>query len=384
MRGVYINGWGSISSLGGTQEYIRESYRLNRCVVDRMEVGNEVLPVYRVPSDVSLPTFKNPSLQKNVDRVHQLALHGAKNALAECGWHGEAAIPVIIGSARGATATLERAVTDFNNSNGLKLAPYTSPITTAGNIAALISKEFSLGAPISASMTCASALESLLSGYALLKGDLAEKCLVGGAEAPLTPFGLAQMQALRIYSQEKGEFPCKPCAHDKVSRSALALGEAAALFGLSTQKPDDKGVEIASIVAMVEDEASPTGMDANGAGFYKSMRRALQIAGISKIDAIIVHAPGTALGDTSELGAIQNLFNQSIPPIFSTKYLTGHTFGASAALSIELAMLLLDGLPAPAIPYPVTYSSPAVGSFKTILINCAGFGGVVGSIIMRK
>ena len=113
------------------------------------------------------------------------------------------------------------------------------------------------------------------------------------------------------------------------------------------------------------------------------MKKALRSANLSEVDSIIMHAPGTLKGDESEYKAIKNLFGEEMPHLISTKYTTGHTFGASGALSMELAILMLAHNKL--INFP--YESLPVGKHKevkNIMINATGFGGNAVSIILSK
>ena len=83
---------------------------------------------------------------------------------------------------------------------------------------------------------------------------------------------------------------------------------------------------------------------------------AMDDAGINNIDAIITHAPGTIHGDAAELNAIYRVFGDVHPIILSNKWMIGHTFGASAALSVELGIHILHNQEYSDFPYPVRVS----------------------------
>ena len=113
------------------------------------------------------------------------------------------------------------------------------------------------------------------------------------------------------------------------------------------------------------------------------MEMALNNAGITEVDSIVMHAPGTVKGDESEYKAITKLFGVKMPHIISTKYLTGHSFGASGALSMELAILMLQEQQLIKFPYDsMTCGKPQ--KVKTIMVNATGFGGNAVSIILSK
>ena len=71
-----------------------------------------------------------------------------------------------------------------------------------GNISSWVAHDLQTEGPeISHSITCSTALHALLNGVAWLQSGKQIKFLVGGSEAPLTPFTIAQMQALKIYAK---------------------------------------------------------------------------------------------------------------------------------------------------------------------------------------
>ena len=51
---------------------------------------------------------------------------------------------------------------------------------------------------------------------------------------------------------------------------------------------------------------------------------------LDKVDYINTHGTSTPAGDITELKAIKEVFGDKIPPISSTKSLTGHSLGAAA------------------------------------------------------
>ena len=66
------------------------------------------------------------------------------------------------------------------------------------------------------------------------------------------------------------------------------------------------------------------------------MKMALGNFSPDEIDAIVMHAPGTIKGDSSEINAIFKIFCNKTPFLTTNKWKLGHTFGASGMLSLEL------------------------------------------------
>jgi 3-oxoacyl-(acyl-carrier-protein) synthase len=114
------------------------------------------------------------------------------------------------------------------------------------------------------------------------------------------------------------------------------------------------------------------------------MKRALSSAGLKTVDAIVMHAPGTAKGDRAEKNAIDIVFEkQQLPLLTSNKWMLGHTFGASGLFSVELAVLMLQHNTFIENPF---YSNARhlPEQLKTIMVNAVGFGGNAVSVILQK
>ena len=161
-----------------------------------------------------------------LDRTVLFAILASRNLLKNSDLSSES-IGINIGSSRGATHLFEAHHQDFLETGKVKTR--TSPTTTLGNIASWVAQDLqSQGPVISHSITCATALQSVINGVAWLRADMADAFLVGGSEAPLTSFTIAQMEALKLYSKKEEDVPCESMNFNKKSNS-LVLGEAASV-----------------------------------------------------------------------------------------------------------------------------------------------------------
>ena len=77
------------------------------------------------------------------------------------------------------------------------------------------------------------------------------------------------------------------------------------------------------------------------------------------------------------------MFTEQTPHLISTKHQTGHTLGASGALSLDLAIEMIIREESISFPYPTEMNQKKIAP-KTILINAVGFGGNAVSIIIQK
>jgi 3-oxoacyl-(acyl-carrier-protein) synthase len=317
---------------------------------------------------------------KFLDNSVLYAIAASRKAVADAGWKRDEVFGINIGSSRGATQLFEKHYREFLDTQ--KAQTLASPTTTLGNIASWVAHDLQNDGPeISHSITCSTALHALLNGVAWLRSGMADKFLVGGSESPLTDFTIAQMQALKIYARDEQEFPCRAFDLEK-TQNTMILGEAAAVCCLEVGKKENALAYIAGLGYATEILAHNTSISAEADCFQKSMRMALKNADRAQVDAIVMHAPGTKAGDLTEYKAIQKVFGERLPMLTTNKWKTGHTFGASGMLNIELALLMLQHQEFIGVPF--AQSQLVQKPIRNILVNAVGFGGNAVSVLLTK
>jgi len=220
----------------------------------------------------------------------------------------------------------------------------------------------------------------MLNGVAWLQSGLCDKFLVGGSEAPLTPFTIAQMQALKIYAKQNDNFPCRALDLDK-SKNTMILGEGAAMTCLEIGEKQNAIATIKGIGYATEVLEHNASLSTNADCFQNSMTMALGDLNPDEVDVIVTHTPGTIKGDIAEVNAIKKVFNNKLPALTNNKWKIGHTLGASGLLSLEMAILMLQKQEFIAVPFIETKAPKQI---KNILINAVGFGGNAVSILLSK
>jgi len=384
---IVIKGSGSISALGHNSETIQSSYRLGKAsfqLLSNVPVGS----LSEVSSGELQHLITENKIYRGLDRSVLMAIYASREAIANAGWESEQNICINIGSSRGATSLFEQYIKEFNDNGSVPVV--ASPVTTLGNISSWVAQDLNLNGPaISHSVTCSTGLQAIANGLAWLKSGMASKFLAGASEAPLTPFTIAQMKALGIYSVDNTSYPCRPL--NKERKNTFVLGEGAAIFALEMVSKEQlrtdrsTSVIIESIGFGFENIKSKTSVSKEGMNFRMAIKNAIdQSSCTDPIDLIIVHAPGTATGDSAELNAIKDIFEVSeVPAITSSKWITGHTLGASGCLSLDYALYILKSQSYLKFPYPVS-AATSIGKkpIKRILITAAGFGGNAAAIIV--
>lgn len=385
MQNILITGIGSISALGNNTDEIWGNYTSNKTLISDCCLNNQDVKVGKLSSNsenLIKELRKEEIAYRKLDKSVLMAMFSSRQAAKKANWNNLENVGVNIGSSRGATTLFEKYHKHFLQSEK-RLSPLSSPTTTLGNISSWVAMDLgSNGATLSHSITCSTALHSILNACVWIKSGIAEKFLAGGSEAPLTDFTIAQMQSLGIYSKDKGLWPCNPLAKDK-NKNSMILGEGSTVFALEKdngQKAVAKIIGLGFATEMIEHNAS---LSSNADCLQKSMKMALKDAEIENVDSIIMHAPGTTQGDNAELNAIKEVFKHNIPHLTVNKHLCGHTLGNSGALSLEMATLMLQNSTTIDIPYQNITQEKNTNP-NTILINAVGFGGNAVSIIIKK
>lgn len=386
---LIIRGLATISSLGASPEEVAASLRQSRPKVSSLSG----LPVFRLTKEgeAAVSYCAEDRRFASLDRTTLLALASASQTRKALARSSTAVHCVSIGSARGATTSLESSI--LQHAEGTSpIAVETSPITTAGNISSWVAQDFAGVAKqrrpiasIGTSMTCTSAFHSLLIAKAFLDSGMADTAIFGGAESCLTPYTLAQLSALRIYAQEARDFPCRPCFDSARRINTVTLGEGA---GTALLRHDDGSRRTGDLALLgvgwsLETTPSATGVSEDGNGFEEAITRAMaSLPAHRSVDAVVLHAPGSAKGDAAELSAVRRLLGDV--PMCTTKHLTGHTYGASGMVSLAMAQWLVVGGMWEGVPYPSRVFSRKFEAPRTVLINTAGFGGNSISIIVGQ
>ena len=377
---ISITGMGSISPLGAYRADIWRNYLSDKPLLVAQQVGEEQLPVGKLQEEsyaLVREIRQENARYRSVDPTVLYALYASRQALQEAGWEQGKDFGVNIGSSRGATTLFEEYHQNFLEQG--KCAPLASPTTSLGNIASWVMQDAKgQGVAISHSITCSTALHALLNGIAWLHADMAEGFLVGGSEAPLTPFTLSQMKALKIYGSLSDSYPCQPLLLEKL-KNTMVLGEGSAVFAIEKGVRPNALAIVKGIGYATEVITHPVAISAQAEALRLSMQQALQGVAPAEVDVVIPHATGTIKGDEAEYHALREVFGQNLPRLTSNKWKIGHTFAASGALAIEMAVLMLQNQQFLPLPY---LKKEAEAPLRNILINATGFGGNAVSVLI--
>lgn len=378
---ISITALASVSPLGHESKTIWENYKNKKhCFTSRfLDHKNTLVASLNEDSNRLIDHIQqSDSKYKSLDKSVLFAMAASRKAIQYSGWKTTDVFGINLGSSRGATDLFETHYRDYLETG--KAQTLTSPTTTLGNISSWVAHDLQCSGPeISHSITCSTALHALLNGVAWLRAGMTDKFLVGGSEAPLTDFTIAQMRALKIYSNSDEDYPCRALDIEK-KQNTLILGEGASVCCLEIGKKDNALAFVEGIGYATEILEHNISISAEASCFQKSMKMALKDTNLSTVDAIVMHAPGTKAGDLTEYKAIQKVFGSDLPMLTSNKWKIGHTFGTSGMLSIELAILMLQNQEFIGVPFVQEQNKR--NSIRKVLINAVGFGGNAVSVLL--
>lgn len=378
---ISIMAMASVSALGADEQQVWRSYLNKKPLIESRDFGRFGAFVSSIESELwaeinELRRIKN---YKELDPSVLLAIFVSRKAVSQAGWNSED-IGINIGSSRGSTHLFEKYHEEFLATNQELASTLSSPTTTLGNLSSWVGHDLqSKGPTISHSIACSTALHGILNGIAWLNSGMSRYFLSGGSEASNTPFTVAQLKALRIYAEQEHEFPCRTL-DPKKSNNSMVLGEAAAVFCLEKGRNPGALAFIEGVGYATEPLTHNISISADAQCFQRSMHMALDGSDPGEIDVIVTHAPGTLKGDSSELLAIQKVFKDHRPALTSNKWIIGHTLGASGAMSLEMAVLMLNRQKFIGIPFLEGQTIPK--GLKKVLVNAVGFGGNAVSLIV--
>jgi 3-oxoacyl-[acyl-carrier-protein] synthase II len=389
-----ITGAGSISPLGFDRQQIYSKY-LNEdtCIVNK-PFNNKLYPVAPLSkqADEQLINliFENPKCKK-ADKTVLMAMKAARQAFDQAGWGASPGkiTGINFGSSRGSTALYEQLHEEFLRDREKRTAVFTSPLTTLGYVSNQVAAYLNVSGPvINTSITCSTGIQAICNAIAWIRAGMATRFIVGGTEAPLTRFTIAQVDALGIYSRLLNDkYPCAPLSVEKKGMNTFVLGEGACALAIEkmnvTEIAERKPLAIIESVGFsFEKPPSLTGIGDEGSLIAASMKMAMEhMLTDNNIDLIMLHCPGTAKGDEAELNAVRSVFRNEMPNLFSNKWKIGHSYSASPALNVGLALTCIENNFSPAFPYTTEFKSRK-RNIRKVMINATGFGGNATSIII--
>jgi len=406
-RRVVVTGIGAVTTLGCEVDRLwtricnGESgiglLKRNDYSAYRVRIGGEIsdwsTDGYLPPKDVKkFDLFAQYALVAAIDAVKDSGIDFSKEDGFRCG--------TLLGVGIGGLRELEIQHGRILNMGPNNVSPFTIPKLIANSACGHISIKFGLHGPNGTIITaCASATNAIGEAFKAIQYDEADIIISGGAEAAVTPLGVAGFAAMRALSTRNDD-PTRASRPFDVDRDGFVLSEGAGLMVLEElEHAKARGAELYAEVlgyGFSADAGHITQPDENGTGAAYAMSMALNNGGMNPSDIGYINAHGTStpLGDAAETKAVKKVFGEHAysVSVSSTKSQLGHLLGASGGVELILTMLALrHGVIPPTInldnPDPqcdldYTPNQARERKFTKAMSNSFGFGGHNGSLVV--
>jgi len=309
---------------------------------------------------------------------------------------------VIIGSAIGGLATIEKEKESILQYGPRKMPPFTVPAVLANLASGHVSIRFGAKGPINCTVTaCATGSCAIGDAARLISEGHADAMIAGGVDAAITPLCVAGFCAMRAVSTRNDE-PQKASRPFDRDRDGFVLGEGCGIVVLeSLPAALARGARIHGELVgygLTSDAFHMVAPPPGHEGAARCMAAALKDAGMdgSEIDYINAHGTSTPINDSYETQAIKTVFGPHAPKlaVSSTKSMTGHLLGAAGGVE---AIFCLKAIGEGMIPPTINLDNPdpecdldyvphqaRQQAIRTAMSNTFGFGGVNASLIFKR
>ncbi len=406
---VVITGMGLVCPVGNNVDDSWANIRAGNSGIDWISLFDADLVENRVAGEVrglDLVSKFGKREMRRMDRAQMLALVAAEEALEDAGIEitdeNKYDVGVVVGSGIGGIVTVVQALQGFEAKGHRGVSPVIVPALLHDGISSRVSMHFGLKGPnYNITAACATSNNSLGDAADLIRMGRAKVMVAGGSEACIMPMVISGFNNMKVLSNTE-DIPEKAARPFDANRDGFVAAEGAALLILEDlDHALARGVRIHAELTgygHTSDAFHVTAPNPNGADAAEAIRRALREVGIdaNEISYINAHGTGTQLNDKSETLAIKQAFDKIAYdiPISSTKSMTGHILGATAAAEAIFSIKALqDDFIPPTInletPDPecdLDYT-PQVGRAQPIehvLSNSFGFGGHNTAVVISR
>jgi 3-oxoacyl-[acyl-carrier-protein] synthase II len=353
-RRVVVTGIGVVSPLGLTASATWTGLVAGRSGVGKISLFDPSEFPVRIAAEV--PGFDAEAVfgrrrARHLDRVSQLALVATKEAVEHSGLDIAAApdrVGVLWGTGIGGIRALEEGVDVLNARGPDWVNPYSLPMMIPNMTAGHIAMEWGIRGYSSCTVTaCSASAQAIGEGLDLIRAGRVDSIVCGGSEAAVTRVAIAAFAAMKALSTRNDE-PEKASRPFDLRRDGFVMGEGAAALVLEEREAAlQRGAPILAELlgyGVSSDAYHMTQPHPDGDGAVRSMQQALTDAGIETgaVGYINAHGTSTPPNDRIETVALKRVFGQSVPPVSSTKSMTGHTLGAAGALEAAVCIQVLN------------------------------------------
>ncbi|TWH65031.1 3-oxoacyl-[acyl-carrier-protein] synthase I [Azomonas agilis] len=402
MRRVVITGLGIVSCLGNDKDTVsanlrasRPGIRFNQAYADmglRSQVSGSI--------NLNLEELIDRKLIRFMGDAAAYAYLSMEQAIKDSGLTPEQVsnprTGLIAGSGGASTFNQMEAIDILREKGVKRVGPYRVTRTMGSTVSACLATPFKIkGVNYSISSACATSAHCI--GQAVEQIQMGKQDVVfagGGEEEHWSQSCL--FDAMGALSTQYNETPEKASrAYDAKRDGFVIAGGGGMIVVEELEHALKRGAKIyAEIIGY---GATSDGYDMvapSGEGAIRCMQLALSTVE-GTVDYLNTHGTSTPVGDVAEAKAIRTLFGDKVPPISSTKSLSGHSLGAAGVHEAIYSLLMLEGnfiagsanieeIDPEVADLPILTQTREDTQLDIVMSNSFGFGGTNATLVFKR
>lgn len=405
MKRVVVTGMGIVSCLGNDKYTVLDSLRSGKSGIQFKEEYKEMGMRSHVAGSIhiDLDEFIDRKVKRFMGNAAAFAYISMQQAIEDSGLsESDVSNPrtgLITGSG-GASSENQVLAADIMRAKGIRrVGPYMVPRTMASTVSACLATPFKIkGLNYSISSACATSTHCIGNAVEQIQFGKQDIVFAGGGEEEHWTLSMLfdGMGALSSKYNETPETASRP--YDATRDGFVIAGGGGMLVMEELEHAKARGAKIYAEVTGYG--ATSDGADMvvpSGEGAARCMQQALSTVN-KPVDYINTHGTSTPVGDVKEIQAIKDVFtavDQAIPPMSSTKSLTGHSLGAAGVHEAIYSLLMMENnficasaniktLDEEVANMPIISSMEDNRTLDTVLTNNFGFGGTNACLVLQK
>lgn len=407
-RRVVITGMGAITPIGNNVEAFWNGLK-NKTVgigpITRFDTTEYKAKLAAEVKDFDPKEYMDVKAAKRMEEFCQFAVAASKEALEDSGINMEKEDPfrvgVSVGSGIGSLQSIEKEYKKLLEKGPGRVNPLLVPMMISNMAAGNVSIQFGLkGKCINVVTACATGTHSIGEAFRTIQYGDADVMVAGGAEATITPIGVAGFTALTALNTT--DDATRASIPFDLERSGFIMGEGAGVVVLeSLEHAQARGAHIYAEIAgygSTGDAYHITSPAEDGSGAAKAMEMAIADAGLKPEDVDYINAHGTSThhNDLFETKAIKMTFGEHAYKlkINSTKSMVGHLLGAAGGVEFITCVKSIEegyvhatvGLEKsdPECDLDYTKEDGVSMNVNCAISNSLGFGGHNATLLVKK
>lgn len=402
MRRVVVTGMGIVSCLGNDKSTVLDALKEGRSGISFQEEYKELGFRCHIAGsvDIDLENLIDRKLRRFMGNAAAYSYLAMEQAIADAGLTPEQVsntrTGLIAGSGGASSADIVESADILRDKGVRRVGPYRVTRTMGSTVSACLATPFKIkGINYSITSACATSVHCIGNAMEQIQMGKQDVVFAGGGEE--LHWSLTVMfDAMGALSSKYNDSPEKASRAYDANRDGFVIAGGAGMLVLEElEHAKARGAKI--YAELTGYGATSDGYDMvapSGEGAVRCMQQALATVD-GPVDYINSHGTSTPAGDIQELMAIKETFGEEMPPVSSTKSLTGHSLGATGVQEAIYSLLMMENdficasanietLDPEAEGLPIVTTRQDNVKLNRVMSNSFGFGGTNSTLIFDR